>query len=406
MVSPCLHFFTCLKVLLRKCCQKLVVKIAVISAISLFLYTYYINYLHKDRTVSLHRKFGLAYTLITNNGSFMSDNTTGLSNLNEEQKDDLTRELQRSLNKFAAHCHEESARCLGMKYKKSRSLLTLFTTFVYDEEKLFVNNNTLFNWKNLPNVNLVIFSNCSTVQYYAKLANWHVLPVLVEAANAPVLPNMFQSVMREFDSDFYGYANADLLFTDDLVTTLETILCEMDFTRSLLVVGKRTNIPASYITQEGALSWEFLKISAENYGTLFQPDAEDYFITEKNFPWGGFLPLAVGRRGYDNWIVTFSRQNNIPVIDVSGSVLCLHQTLESRGNFEGLNKGDNNLYNLDILYKLNLPYSWPYWGRTICAGLRTFVNLCGNIEIEPRIQLDSSCTRLYLTHRIWKALGF
>ena len=101
-------------------------------------------------------------------------------------------------------------------------------------------------------------------------------------------------------------------------------------------------------------------------------------------------------------MVTFSRRNNIPVIDASGSVLCLHQTLESRGNYEGLTRGN---YNMEILEGLNLPFSFGQWGKTICARLRLFVNLCGEIEIEAREHLDSCCTDYYLSYRIWKTLG-
>jgi hypothetical protein len=209
--------------------------------------------------------------------------------------------------------------------------------------------------------------------------------------------------MLNFQSEFYGFVNGDILFTDTLINTLKHVYCNLGDRgqNGVLIVGRRVNIPARSIKDETAISWKELD-NISRTGSLFQSDAEDYFITDKKYPWHKFLPVAIGRRAYDNWVVAFSRYHNITVIDATESIQCLHQTLESRGNFEGLDKGR---YNIELIDKLKLPFSPYSWGRTLCAGMKSWTNLCGEVVLSERLKLDSQCTSYNTFHKIFEVLG-
>ncbi|XP_053400113.1 uncharacterized protein LOC123542351 isoform X2 [Mercenaria mercenaria] len=334
------------------------------------------------RPSSAVSRLGPAFMLINKAGNSHLDYFEEFAESPDEEKIVLMNKMRESMKSFMHRCTKKKAYC--KKFPEQQHILTLFTTWVYEKEKFHINNKTLFNWRTLPNVNLVVFTNSTGVKYYSAEAGFQVLPIIEEASGAPVLPAMFGAVMKKFQSEFYGFANGDILFTKTLVDTLEHVLCSLGQIRrqnGILIVGRRVNVPARLVTDKIAMSWKQLDRISHS-GSLFQSDAEDYFITDKSYPWHKFLPVAIGRRAYDNWVVAFSRYHNITVIDASESIQCLHQTLESRGNFEGLEKGR---YNIELIDQLRLPFSPYSWGRTLCAGMKSWTNLCGEIVLSESI---------------------
>lgn len=385
---------------LQKCYPRTMIKILLftVGASTIFLFKKH-HILHKPLTAV--RKLGPAFTLISGAGNSHLDYLTEFADTSDEEKIVLMKTMRDSMKTLLEKCSSMKSLC---QMHRSQLILTLFTTWVYEKEKFKINNRTLFNWKSLPYVKLVVFTNSTVVKYYSEQAGFEVLPIIKEASGAPVLPAMFVTVMKKFASEFYAFANGDILFTGSLVDTLEHIHCNLEQSRrqnGLLVVGRRYNIPAQLVSDEVATSWEQLDYISKS-GSLFQADAEDYFITDKSYPWHDFLPVAIGRRAYDNWVVAYSRYHNITVIDASESIQCLHQTLDSRGNFEGLDKGR---YNIELIDSLQLPFSPYRWGRTVCTDLKSWINLCGEVVLTERSKLETTCTSYNTFHSILKMLG-
>lgn len=394
------QYCTCLK-FIQKCGPRTMIKLLLLTVGACTMYMFTTTFSASQPNTAVDR-LGPAFALIQGGKNSHLDYLKGFSETSDDDKIVLMNRMREALTSLLEKCTRNGTVC--KRRYKSHSILTLFTTWVYEKEKFSVNNNTLFNWKMLPNVNLIVFSNSKEVKYYSKRAGFTVLPIMVVAEGVPVLPAMFTAATNQFKSEFYGFANGDILFTRTLVDTLEHILCNLEESsrrRGVLIVGRRYNVPASRVTDEVATSWNRLDRLSRT-SSLFQADAEDYFITDKAYPWDTFLPVAIGRRAYDNWVVAFSRYSNITVIDASESILCLHQTLESRGNFEGLGKGR---YNIDLIHKLDVPYSLYGWGRTLCAGLKSWVNLCGEIVLSKRYKIEKQCTSYYTSFRIYRMLG-
>ena len=67
------------------------------------------------------------------------------------------------------------------------------------------------------------------------------------------------------------------------------------------------------------------KVSRES-GSLFIPDAEDYFFFGGEYPWHKIPEVVMGRPGYDNFIVFTAVESNLTVIDVTRTMLAVHQT--------------------------------------------------------------------------------
>ena len=337
---------------------------------------------------SLESVLGPALKLIQENGRIHVDDLEILHDLSRNEKLFQLRLLQNSIKTLNEECIHKSNNINTCFIPNKTPLLTLFTTWMYDEEKLDLHKRTLQNFKALPDINVIVFSNCSKVKQVSEQAAWTVLPVIKEADGCPVLSNMFLQAQQKFNSVFYGYANGDLLFTGGLIGTLKKILCEFGDKKNILVVGKRTNVFASLLKDLNSQFGKEVDEYAFKYGKRFQPDALDYFITDKYFPWENFLPLVVGHRAYDNWVLAYARHKNFTVIDVSDSVTCLHQTLEKRGNYESQAKGD---YNVDIIETQDVSMSYATWGRSCCAEWRTWTDLCGSIVTGQRNSIPSDC---------------
>lgn len=276
-------------------------------------------------------------------------------------------------------------------------VLTLFTTFAAhlhsDSEKLIVHNNTLVNWASFkPALNLILFTNDTYWTKVAKQIGWDVIPPLHDeknGTNPPVLKDLFHIAMKRYDTTWFGYMNADILFTSDLISNLDFFSKKYN-TRStrILLTGRRTNV--DNLTELNPLSETSIREGAEKYGKLYREDAEDFFITTKSFPWKQLIPVVVGRPGYDNWLVGEARcRLNTTVVDVTQTFLAFHQTTRKGGNSEG-HLHPNSDFNFQVLKRNNIVPNFLA-GLTDCIIYNTYRTFCDVIDIAKRSRFGPGC---------------
>ncbi|KAK3600959.1 hypothetical protein CHS0354_004168 [Potamilus streckersoni] len=291
---------------------------------------------------------------------------------------------------------------------QTKPLLILFTSWVDSEDKYLVHNLTTLNWLSLrPFIMPIVFTNDTALARVCESAGWVVMPLRVAAADGiPVLKYMYLDAMRRFESNFYAFANSDILFTDTLVDTLIEIFQNNPTSRNstqdnstshhdnsashnptqdistsqyhTLIIGRRTNV--YNMTMKEGSSWSELTTVAKKRGELFRIDAEDYFITSASYPWNDIPEIVIGRRAYDNWLVLNARKQKHQVIDATDTILAVHQTT-IHGNFEGMAK-NNKDYNLNLLASLYKSLQYDL-GVTVCTEYQTTTNT-GNILITSR----------------------
>lgn len=137
-----------------------------------------------------------------------------------------------------------------------------------------------------------------------------------------------------------GYANADIMFDENLIKTLQSIKnWTIQNKKSLLIVGQRLNF-----LLKGRLNIHDIKtLNAQ----IFQNDAQDFFITTRNFfDWSLIPDFVIGRPAYDNALVDWAYHKN-SLMDVTETVKALHQTV-SDGNWAGRNDHPDREYNLNL----------------------------------------------------------
>ncbi|KAL3874618.1 hypothetical protein ACJMK2_037605 [Sinanodonta woodiana] len=271
-------------------------------------------------------------------------------------------------------------------------IVALFSTWAStnDTVKAEIHKNTLRNWASLkPKIQPILFTNDSKEVALANEYGWHTLPIIHEGSGAPVLKTMFKTVIEKYSgSVLYGYANSDILFTDDLVSTLEAVVTYYNDSTPVLVTGRRTNVPN--ITQEVADSFDNLRAAARDRGELFSTNAEDLFFTNKYFPWSGIIDVVVGRLAYDNWLIAHTRcKLKIDIVDTTDSLLAVHQTTTAGGNWEGF-KHPKSKHNYALLQKLKIKVKFEN-GFTSCAQMASLRNFCGRTVIMKRDSWPADC---------------
>ena len=212
---------------------------------------------------------------------------------------------------------------------QSLTLITLFTTFRFDESKAATYRNTIRNWGLLaPYVRPVLYYAVGDdyLTEFARMHGWAVYECpRVGERDVPILRSMFlhaQSITG--GTPFYGYANSDILFDRNLVSTLEALKNDSYRFKQLLVVGRRVNYKFKRNHEIHNLTSIYQYV---RNGALFITYAQDYFIsTHSGYPWDTIPDFVVGRVGYDNWIVANAVRRNISVVDATPTLSALHQT--------------------------------------------------------------------------------
>ena len=120
------------------------------------------------------------------------------------------------------------------------------------------------------------------------------------------------------------------------------------------MVGRRTNIFAPFPTMSADHTQNDKKIRKDGKsGSLFQSDAEDYFIfTKGTFDWDLIKPVVIGRPGYDNYLVSqvHHHTDEISFVDITNPLLVLHQT-DSNGVLAGHRVAKDKMYNMKLIKK-------------------------------------------------------
>ncbi|XP_070192845.1 uncharacterized protein [Littorina saxatilis] len=283
-------------------------------------------------------------------------------------------------------------------------LLTLFSTWTDKKDRDLVRKLTLRNWQQLkPYVVPVLFSNSVTLRAQAEQWGWFSMPVSNSPIGVPVLKHMYRDAMEHFNTTLYAYANGDILFTDSLVDTLLAVLtspARLNDSQALLVTGRRTNV--EFVTEAESATLQQVSRVAER-GELFIPEAQDYFITDRRYPWESVPEFVVGRIAYDNWLTAMSiMSEDKAVVDATSTLLAVHQTTKA-GVFEGFTHS-NSYYNLDIigmeqferLQGQNLHHvSCAFWKTEMTSDPR-------QINVTARNRHDFELFGCYVDRRFWR----
>jgi hypothetical protein len=170
----------------------------------------------------------------------------------------------------------------------------------------------------------------------AEVADECRLPLLTNVSRndsgTPLVNSIFELAREYSTSNYLVYVNADILLTSDLVKATRQIAEIYPSEQPFLLIGQRWDLEVDRLLDFSTENdrWEFhLCDEVRRRGRLHRPAGSDYFV----FPRSIFLDIpdfAIGRAGWDNWMIYHACQQGWPVIDGTPSIMIVHQSHDYR----------------------------------------------------------------------------
>jgi hypothetical protein len=168
---------------------------------------------------------------------------------------------------------------------------------------------------------LIIGREDGLAETAADLGVQHLPEVSTNELGTPLVSSIFDLARRNSTSPLLAYINADIVLFPEF---LDTALQLKEITEQFLAVGQRWDLA---LQQPLAFNpgWErALRERVQVNGRLHPASGSDYFL----FPRSCFVdmpPFAIGRAGWDNWMIFEARRRHWPVVDATSALMVVHQ---------------------------------------------------------------------------------
>jgi hypothetical protein len=187
-----------------------------------------------------------------------------------------------------------------------------------------IQRNAIQSWCNLgPEVEVILVGDEPGMQQASADYQLSVLKdVRRNKTGTPLVSSIFQLARAASDSPYLAYVNGDILLLPDILEAIRRV--EEDLSTPFLLIGQRWDLEVKE-PMDFSSGWELrLQNQVQTFGKLHAPAGSDYFV----FPRSAFLEMpdfAIGRAGWDNWMIFHALQQSWPVVDGTSSVTIIHQ---------------------------------------------------------------------------------
>jgi hypothetical protein len=186
-----------------------------------------------------------------------------------------------------------------------------------------IQRNAIQSWMRLdPDVEIFLVGDEPGMAEVAEEYHLRQLPdVRRNEAGTPLVDSIFDLARKASTSPFLAYVNADILLLPEIVRATQQVANQAD---RFLMIGQRWDLEIRQALDFGQ-NWDQRLIArTRKSGQLHAPAGSDYFI----FPRSMFVEMpefAIGRAGWDNWMIYQARRLGLPVVDATPSLLVIHQ---------------------------------------------------------------------------------
>lgn len=209
-------------------------------------------------------------------------------------------------------------------------LITLFTApkpFI-DPHISVIQRNTLRNWLALGDevAVAVVGDEPGIYETCVELNIHHLSDVRCNEKGTPLISSIFQLARELNDSPYLIYSNADILLFPEILDVVAKLSNKAD---RFLGVGERWDLDVQDPIDFSG-DWEAqLRQRVRVDGKRHKRTGSDYFI----YPRACFKEMpdfAVGRAGWDNWMIFHARWEGWQLIDLSKGLTVVHQNHDYR----------------------------------------------------------------------------
>jgi len=204
------------------------------------------------------------------------------------------------------------------------SLLTIFSApkpFL-DPKIDVIQRNAIGSWERLREVQVLLMGNEEGVETIARETGViHVPDVATNAQGTPLISSMVSQARARGSGQLLCIINSDMVLMEDFVDTALRIRGLRD---EFVLLSRRWDLDVDeHLSFENGWQ-EQLRAQVRQSGSLHRPAGSDFFL----FPRGCYSHVpdfAVGRAGWDNWMIYQARQRSWPVVDATPSLMIVHQ---------------------------------------------------------------------------------
>jgi hypothetical protein len=173
-------------------------------------------------------------------------------------------------------------------------------------------------------------------------------------SGTPLISSIFELGREAGNSPILAFANGDMMFLPKLVESIHRIAAQRE---QWLLIGRRWDLDVRAPLDFSA-GWDArLEADVQARGRLHLPAGSDYFVFPRSL-YTQVPDFAVGRAGWDNWMIFEAVQRGWTVVDGTPDVMVVHQDHDYRHLPDGkphytlpesqhntkLAGGDSNLY--------------------------------------------------------------
>ncbi|MBI4762217.1 MAG: hypothetical protein ACOYYF_11690 [Chloroflexota bacterium] len=204
------------------------------------------------------------------------------------------------------------------------TLLTLFSAPkpFSDPHVALIQRNAIRSWTLLPEAEVLLLGEETGLAEAAKELGVRHIPHVARSANGtPLISSMFQLARENSNSPLLCIINADIILMSDFVEAAQRVMSLKD---QFVMVSQRWDYDLAS-PLDFAEGWESrLREDVRKQNQLHRPAGSDFFL----FPLAAFQEVpnfAIGRAGWDNWMIYKARREGWAVIDCTPSVMIVHQ---------------------------------------------------------------------------------
>lgn len=155
----------------------------------------------------------------------------------------------------------------------------------------------------------------------AALGVRHIPQVQRTPAGTPLVSSMLDLAREHSVSPLLCCVNADILLLPEMVSAAQRVA---EQARQFLVVGQRWDLDVREDLEFGANWADGLRKRVQAEGSLHKATGSDYFIFPREC-FSDMPPFAIGRAGWDNWMIYAGRTRGWPVVDATADIQIVHQ---------------------------------------------------------------------------------
>ena len=185
-----------------------------------------------------------------------------------------------------------------------------------------IQRNAIRSWTLLPEVEVILLGEETGLAEAAReLGVRHIPNVTRNTSGTPLISSMFSLARENSNSPLLCIVNADMLLMQDFVEAAKQVVKLKD---NFILLSQRWDLDVAQ-PLEFTKGWESrLRNTVHATGILHRPAGSDFFLFPKSC-YTDVPDFAIGRAGWDNWMIYKARQEKWPVIDCTPSVMIVHQ---------------------------------------------------------------------------------